>query len=104
MPGWSNSNRRDRLPPDWPKIRRRVMRRDQGMCQWELEDGTFCLAHATDVDHIKAGDDHRDENLRCLCSMHHRRKSSSEGGAAKAAARRKVVNRYKRTESHPGAL
>lgn len=105
MPGWSDSNRRDRLPPDWPKIVRRIMRRDGRMCQWKLEDGeTLCLAPASDVDHIKAGDNHADSNLRALCKRHHQFKSSQEGAQALAAKKRRIAKRYVRTEGHPGLI
>lgn len=101
---WTNSSRRDRLPSDWPRIRGRILRRDKKLCQWRMPDGDKCLAPATDVDHIRAGDDHRDNNLQSLCSMHHRRKSSSEGGTARGAARRKVAARFRRVEEHPGMM
>lgn len=104
MPQWKNSTRRDRLPPDWSRTVKRIMRRDNRMCQWRLDDGTLCLAYATDVDHIRRGDDHRDSNLRALCGMHHQRKSSQEGGQAAAAKKRRIAKRYLRTEEHPGLI
>lgn len=85
MPGWQNSDRRSRLPRDWPVRRRRILARDGGMCTWTREDtGRRCGHPATDVDHVEPGDDHRDSNLTSLCGWHHKRKSSSEGGAANA--------------------
>lgn len=104
MPKWQNSTRRDRLPPDWLKIRKRVWVRDQGLCQWRGDDGRRCLAPARDVDHIKRGDDHRLENLRCLCERHHKFKTSQEGAEAANAKRRQIAGRYTRTEEHPGLL
>lgn len=104
MPQWQNSTRRDRLPPDWPRIRKRVLRRDKYLCQHRDADGDLCAAYATDVDHKDRGDDHRLENLQSLCGEHHRAKSSSEGGEALAAHRREINSRFRRTEEHPGLL
>jgi hypothetical protein len=59
---------------------------------------------ARDVDHIRAGDDHSEGNLRCLCADHHNFKSSQEGAAAAKAKRRRIAKRYVRTEEHPGLL
>lgn len=83
---WEGSTRRQRLPKDWPKIRRRIIRRDK-TCRWLLSDDTVCGAQGTDVDHIIPGDDHSDSNLQLLCQWHHRRKSASEGGTAAARTR-----------------
>ena len=104
MAGWKGSDRRDRLPADWPRIRARVLRRDQGQCTHPDDFGARCPELATDVDHIRPGDDHSDGNLRALCSWHHKAKSSSEGGAALAARRRKNAQKFKRVERHPGLL
>lgn len=101
MPQWTNSTRRDRLPSDWPRIRRRVLRRDQGLCQWKLDEGR-CLAPATDVDHIRPGDNHDESNLRSLCYDHHQFKSSQEGAAAAKAKRRQIQKKFRRVEDHPG--
>ncbi|MFD8315878.1 HNH endonuclease [Kitasatospora purpeofusca] len=79
---WTTSNRRDRLPADWPRIRKRILRRDGGRCTTVFSTGRRCLARATDVDHIVPGDDHTDDNLRSLCGWCHTTKSSSEGGTA----------------------
>lgn len=87
---WQTSNRRRRLPKNWPHIRRAILERDHGQCQHVREDtGHRCLAPATDVDHINRGDDHRPSNLQALCAWHHKHKSAMEGGHASAAARRR---------------
>lgn len=102
MPGWEGSRRRQQLPKDWDKVRRRVLIRDQRSCRWIREDtGRRCGEHATEVDHIKAGGSDEEWNLQALCEYHHQRKSSSEGGAARAAARRRNAGRLRRTEIHP---
>lgn len=84
---WDGSTRRSRLPKDWPRIRRRIIRRDGGVCTALYSDGRRCELPGTDVDHVVPGDDHRDENLRLLCAWHHRKKSAFEGGTAAAHAR-----------------
>ena len=84
--GWrgsSKSNRSEELPPDWPAIRERVMRRDGRRCVWRLPSGARCPNPATDVDHIDAPWDHRDENLRALCGPHHDKRTAKQGNAAK---------------------
>lgn len=100
---WENSTRRSRLPEDWPKRRKRVWRRDHGLCQ-VIESGELCGMPAADVDHIEAGDDHSLSNLRCICEWHHDRKSGSEGAQALARKKRQIRNSFRRNEAHPGLL
>ncbi len=95
---WHGSTRRARLPKDWPRIRRRILRRDGHVCQTRFSDGRLCGREATDVDHIVAGDDHSDGNLRALCSWCHARKSASEGGRAAALTR---VRTERPKQTHP---
>ncbi|WUO14006.1 HNH endonuclease [Streptomyces sp. NBC_00289] len=104
MPNWAGSDRRERLPADWPRIRLRVLRRDGHRCTHRDQYGVRCDEPATDVDHIVPGDDHRETNLRALCGFHHQAKSSREGGLAQAARRRRINNRFRRAEAHPGLL
>lgn len=104
MSQWQGSDRSSRLPADWAKIRRRVFKRDGYRCVETMQDGTRCPEPAEECDHIRRGDDHRDENLRSLCSWHHQRKSSSEGAQAKAAIWRKNNRKFRRAETHPGLL
>lgn len=104
LPNWEGSDRRSRLPADWSKIRLRVLRRDAGRCTALDEAGARCVEVATDVDHIKPGDDHSMGNLRSLCTWHHRKKSGAEGAAAQRAKRRAIEKKFRRTEQHPGLL
>lgn len=104
MPNWEGSDRRSRLPKDWPKIRLKVLRRDGGQCTALTQAGGRCDSTASDVDHIEPGDDHSLSNLRSLCSWHHKQKSSREGAAAYAAKRRAIERKFRRTEQHPGML
>ncbi|SEC22560.1 hypothetical protein SAMN04490357_1489 [Streptomyces misionensis] len=104
MPNWASSDRRERLPADWPKIRLRVLRRDGHRCTAHDQYGQRCEEPATDVDHIVPGDDHQEANLRALGGFHHRAESSREGALALAAQRPRISNRFRRTETHPGLL
>ncbi|MFI7096446.1 HNH endonuclease [Streptomyces lydicus] len=95
---WEGSTRRSRLPKNWVTIVKRIKRRDGYRCTMVFEVGGRCTQPGTDVDHIVPGDDHRDDNLRLLCSWCHARKSGQEGAAA--AARNRVRTDRPTTE-HP---
>lgn len=101
---WAGSDRLSRLPANWTQLRKRILRRDGYKCTAKLDSGRRCLDYATDVDHIVAGDDHSESNLRSLCGSCHQKKSSREGGAAWAQKRREIEQRFRRTESHPGSI
>lgn len=94
---WSSSNRRQELPPDWEEnYRLPTLREAKGMCQIRLPG---CLGKATEVDHIRRGNDHSRGNRRAACSFCHGKKSSAEG----VAQRRKLKALKKRpAERHPG--
>jgi len=93
---WCTSNRRRRLPADWPQRAARVLRRDGHRCQLRWPG---CIGTATEVDHRTPGDDHREINLQAVCTPCHRKKSSREGNAAQA--RRRAL-RFRPPERHPG--
>lgn len=95
--GWETSNRRSRLPEDWPTIRLAILARDNHTCQQ-------CGKPGTHVDHIVPGDDHRPSNLQVLCASCHMRKSRAEGGRSVHKGRRTVqrVPRQRPPEKHPG--
>jgi len=101
---WQNSDRKFRLPANWESLRKQVHRRDTSRCQVPLSDGKRCLEPATDVDHIKRGDDHRIENLRCICDWHHAKKSAAEGAQAYNAKMKKSRAKFRRVEKHPGLI
>lgn len=103
MPDWKGSDRKSRLPSDWPRIRTAVLVRDRYRCQHERADtGALCLAKARDVDHIHGDDDHRMQSLQSLCGYHHDQKSGREGGIASGKARREA--RDKKKKPHAGYL
>ncbi|MFE2556708.1 HNH endonuclease [Streptomyces sp. NPDC059352] len=85
---WETSNRRERLPANWAKLRQRAIRRAGGVCQGVIEEtGQRCTYPGTEVDHITPGDNHTLDNLQLLCRWHHARKTQAEAAAAKAAKR-----------------
>ncbi|MBV9292644.1 MAG: HNH endonuclease [Frankiales bacterium] len=96
MPAWEKSDRRERLPLDWPQRRAQVLERDGSRCQLQYD---ACAGVATDVDHIVPGDDHRLTNLQAACQPCHALKSAREGVAARARVR---DLRRRPTEPHPG--
>lgn len=93
--GWANSDRRARLPADWPKRRAAVKRRARGRCEW-VENGVRCLEPGTDCDHVTPDDDHSLGNLQWLCGGHHERKTIAE--------RPKREPRNRPAPRHPGLL
>lgn len=95
--GWETSRRRYRLPDNWAEIRLPVLREADYVCELQLEG--VCLGRATEVDHIKRGDDHSRENLRAVCHRCHAKKSSAEGNARKRELR---ALRNRPAERHPG--
>jgi 5-methylcytosine-specific restriction protein A len=97
MPGgWEGSDRSDRLPPNWrTEIRPAILQRDGYRCQIRWDDG--CEGAATEVDHIRAGDDHSFANLQSACAWCHRQKTYAD---------RQGMRRYwsakRQPERHPG--
>lgn len=56
-------------------------------CQW-VENGVRCYNTATDVDHIRPGDDHSLPNLQGLCGHHHLIKTANDTNAKRAEIRK----------------
>lgn len=104
--GWQGSDRRSQLPPDWPAVVLRILKRDHHRCQWVRYDtDKRCLRHATDVDHIlpySQGGTDVDANLQALCPYHHKKKSGREGGLASGISRRAA--RDAAVPLHPGLM
>ena len=97
---WHTSDRRHRLPKDWPAIVSRIKARDQHRCQASRHDPR-CDGRGTDVDHIIQGDNHSDDNLQLLNEHCHRAKTADE-----TAARNRLNAKLRRRpeEDHPGRL
>ena len=94
---WSSSDRRKRLPKNWPSLRASVLKRDNYRCRMRLSG---CAGIATEVDHIARGDNHDPRNLRAVCSRCHKTKTQAE---AREARRKKRAARFRPMERHPGA-
>ncbi len=91
---WARSDRRERLPADWPLRRGVVLMRCGHRCEAE-QHVPECDGVATDVDHVVRGDDHSYSNLQGLSHPCHKAKTAREGVAARATTRRPP-------EAHPG--
>ena len=92
---WRSSDRRERLPSDWLRIRRAVKARANGRCE-AAEHAPGCDGVGTDCDHIIAGDDHDMGNLQWLSHACHKRKTereNAERNAVKTNARRHPAER-----------
>lgn len=90
---WDTSDRRDRLPANWPTLVARVKRRAHGRCE-DKAHAQGCDGRGRDVDHIQQGDDHSLTNLQLLSHACHARKTRLDNGyraSIKAP-----------TERHPG--
>lgn len=97
---WSTSDRRHRLPSDWPDLKARVKARARGRCEADRHDPR-CDGTGHDADHIQPGDDHTLENLQWLNTHCHRAKTARESAARNTAA---AQLRKRPAESHPGRL
>lgn len=97
---WDDSDRKSRLPDNWPDLVRQVRERAGGRCEWLLpKTGARCPRRGSDCDHKVPGDNHALWNLQWLCKYHHGKKSSQEG----LAARRSYAKpKPRRQERHPG--
>lgn len=93
---WYTSDRRDRLPSDWPKLVAQTKARANGRCQ-ASEHEPDCDGIGRECDHIVPGDDHRPSNLQWLSTPCHRAKTTRDNQARAAL-------RWRPAEAHPGAL
>jgi hypothetical protein len=93
-PAWVGSDRRERLPADWPARRAEAHRRNpEHICHWCGDPG------GSDLDHKKRGDDHSQENLdwihnrRDYEASRSRRNCHGQKTGAEGAAARTPLNR-----------
>lgn len=95
MPGgWTNSDRKTRLPSGWAKIRARILERDPICKLCGVRPSTHC-------DHtVPKEDRHGDEDLQGVCGICHDQKSSREGNEAQRNNPR--PGRTRPPEQHPG--
>lgn len=85
--GW-RTGRNKRLPSDWQSRRKVILARDGFKCQ------SCKVSPATEVDHIKRGDDHSYDNLQSLCAECHRKKTFEEAMNAKMELKTKQSGSY----------
>lgn len=84
MSGWSTSDRRARLPRDWPKRVAATRERAGGKCEGISLNGepqwhdSKCDGIGRECDHDKRGDDHSLPNLRWLSTPCHKTKTNGE--------------------------
>ncbi|RFB74328.1 MULTISPECIES: HNH endonuclease [unclassified Herbaspirillum] len=79
-PRWSGSRHERGYGSKWTEIRKRILARDNGLCQPCLKQQRS--TRAKHVDHIirKAdGGSDRDDNLQSICVACHRTKTATEG-------------------------
>ena len=89
---WAGSTRKQRLPKNWPSLRRYILERDAYVCHVCHREG------ANQVDHVVAGDNHDETNLAAIHEIPcHRDKTIREREA-------KRVTRKRSPERHPGQL
>ncbi|SFN18832.1 hypothetical protein SAMN05421671_0018 [Pimelobacter simplex] len=96
---WSSSDRRTRLPNDWPKRVQATKERAGGRCEgislrgeprWHVDT---CDGRGADCDHDKRGDDHGLANLRWLSGPCHTKKTQLE-----------KPSRIRPRRTHPGEV
>lgn len=98
---WDGSDRKSRLPKNWPVLVSQTKKRAGGRCEWRLKSGKRCPRAGSDCDHKRAGDNHDLSNLQWLCAHHHGVKSSLEG---RQAQRAKKALRRRPPEAMPGRV
>jgi 5-methylcytosine-specific restriction protein A len=82
---WSTESRHKRgYGNDWDKLRKRILLRDNGLCQCQYcQGGKIKLTLASQVDHIipkaKGGTD-AESNLQAINAECHKRKTAEENG------------------------
>lgn len=97
---WSTSDRRQRLPDDWPKRVAQVKARAKGRCE-ATRHAHGCTGTGAECDHIVRGDNHDITNLQWLSTPCHKAKTAAENAADRKA---RQAMRQRPREQHPGAI
>lgn len=98
--GWTKhpTGRSKELPPNWKQIRRQVINREHGQCQFlNPNTGNRCPERGTEVHHTNRWD-HNPDSLALLCHFHHARITAIQATQGRIAARK----RREATRKHPG--
>ena len=80
--GWRDRNKvhwRKRYGKNWEKLRKKVLERDEYLCQVSLKQGRYVVA--TEVDHIipiSKRCTHDESNLQSICEVEHKKKTARE--------------------------
>ena len=78
---------RVKLPRNWHRLCRKVLRRSGDRCEWERRDvGVRCELAAMMVVHVGKTDDHSLGNLQALCTWHAAQKAAREWQASQFIA------------------
>ena len=93
---WASSDRRSRLPADWPKRVAEVKARAHGKCQAHVHE-LDCDGVGRECDHVENGDDHSLANLQWLSIPCHKAKTQREAQAARPT-------RARPQPRHPGVI
>jgi hypothetical protein len=87
LPYVSGSQGLVKLPRNWNRLVRKVMRRCGRRCEWErAEFKVRCNREATMVVHVGKKDDHTLDNLLGLCTWHAAQKAQLEWEASRFVA------------------
>lgn len=97
---WSTSDRRHRLPPDWPALKAHTRKRAGNRCEAHHHHPR-CDGTGQEADHITPGDDHTPDNLQWLNAHCHKFKTAAESAARNSQA---AELRKRPAEDHPGRL
>lgn len=95
---WTSSDRRKRLPNNWPQLVTQTRQRANGKCQ-ALKHHPRCDGNGTECDHITPSDNHNMSNLQWLNTWCHQQKTQQE---ARTNNQRRATMRKRPTEPHPG--
>lgn len=95
---WTTSDRRKRLPNNWPHLITQTRNRAKGQCQ-ATRHHPKCDGQGSECDHITPGDNHTLSNLQWLNHHCHKMKTQAEVAANNT---RRATMRKRPEEKHPG--
>lgn len=106
MAHWRGSDRKQRLPPNWPTLRRQAKERAGGICEM-VAHGYRCTEVGTDADHIEPSGSDDLSNIQWLCRKHHLQKTGRDSHHLRRkkikAAKARFEKRFGHQEVHSGS-